>query len=173
MAAPADLVDIVRDLPTTAFAGEAFRHLSPGTSPLSGHGAWVNGGRWNPPLSFPVLYLALSEEVARAEFRRMARKLGEPIGTFLPRELHRYEVSLVDVVDLRDADARRAVAPNDRRLTADPPTLCQAIGFAAHETGREGLLVASATGAGLVLPVFYGRLGSTSYVRPTTFATWS
>lgn len=162
----------MRNLPTTTFAGEGFRHLSPGLSPLSGHGAWVHGGRWNQPASYPVLYLAVSEDTARAEFRRMARKLGEPVRTFLPREIHRYDVSLVDVVDLRDGADRRAVGLSDRQLRADPPTLCQAIGFAAHELGREGILVPSATGVGLVLPVFYGRIGSSSYVRPTGFAIW-
>lgn len=168
-----DLVDVVRGLPTTGLSGEAFRHLSPGLPPLSGHGAWVNGGRWNPPASFPVLYLAESEAVARAEFRRMARKMGEPVGNFLPRELHRYEVRLVDLVDLRDQDTRIAVGLSERVRRADPPTVCQAVGAAAHEVGREGILVPSATDQGLVLPVFYGRIGSSSYVRPTGFAIWS
>lgn len=166
------LLDVVRALPVTVFTGEVCRHLSPGVPPLSGHGAWVNGGRWNPPGSFPVLYLALSEETAKAEFRRMARKLREPPRSFLPRELHRYEVSLVDLVDLRSEDARREVGLSERQLRLDPPTRCQAIGLAAHEAGREGILVASATGVGLAMPVFFGRLRPTSYVRDVGFDVW-
>lgn len=170
--ADAAFLDVVRDLPTTDFVGEAFRHLSPGLPPLSGHGAWVHGGRWNPPGRFPVLYLALSEDTAKAEFLRMVRKLHEPPARFLPRALHRYDVSLVNLLDLRDEEARLEVGLTVRTLRADPPTLCQAIGTAAHEFGHEGILVPSATGVGLALPVFYGRIASTSYVRDLGFDTW-
>jgi RES domain-containing protein len=46
--------------------------------PLDGRFAADRGGRWNPPESFPVVYLCGSIEVARANvYRRLA---GQPYG---------------------------------------------------------------------------------------------
>jgi RES domain-containing protein len=160
-------------LGATSFVGDAFRHLSPGIQPLSGHGALANGGRWNPPGSFPVLYLALTEDTAKAEFHRMADKLGQPAGDFLPRQLRQYDVNLTALLDLRDLSNRRALRLTNAVLRADPPSFCQAIGVAAHELGLEGILAPSATGNGTAMPVFFGRLRAGSWVRDAGYETWT
>jgi RES domain-containing protein len=43
--------------PRTSLSTTAVRHLSPKHNPGSGEGARINGGRFNPPESFPTLYL--------------------------------------------------------------------------------------------------------------------
>lgn len=53
-----DLVQRVHDLGPTAFSGTCFRHVSGQRNPLSGVGARLNGGRWNP-VGLSTIYLAI------------------------------------------------------------------------------------------------------------------
>ena len=52
----------------------AFRHVAEGRHPLSGAGARVHGGRWNPPDSVATLYLALEPATVVAEFHWLAAR---------------------------------------------------------------------------------------------------
>ena len=85
------------------FQGLAYRAHDPRWSfkPLSGEGAAVHGGRFNPR-GRSALYLALDPIAAVKEASQsFARK-------FEPCVLCTYEVDCEDIVDLRTAEARRA-----------------------------------------------------------------
>jgi RES domain-containing protein len=151
---------------------EAFRHVAEGRHPLSGVGARVHGGRWNPPDSFATLYLALERETAIAEFHRLAARQLRMPEDFLPRRLYRYEVALTAVLDLRQPDARDVVELSDAELQDDDATACRAIGDAAQYSGLEGILAPSATRVGTVLAVFFDRLRADSYLHDLDFERW-
>jgi RES domain-containing protein len=113
---------------------------------LVSEGARINGGRWNPPNSVATLYLGLSRGTVIAEFNRLATKFGLATAAFLPRVLYRYDIVIIDALDLRVDDARAALGLDDQALSVDPPDLCQQIGEAAITCGREAVLAPSATG---------------------------
>jgi RES domain-containing protein len=139
---------------------------------MSGEGARIAGGRWNPKGSFAVLYLGLDEATVVAEFHRLAVKQRLAPADFLPRILFRYEGELHDLLDLRDEGALKAVGLTHSDLLADDAAACQEVGEAAFVAGREGILAPSATGAGGVLAVFLGRLGGESSLRDVASELW-
>jgi RES domain-containing protein len=157
----------------TPFTGQAFRHLAHDHHPLSGIGAQIHGGRWNPPESFSTLYLALDHETTIREFYRLAKRQSRDPEDFLPRRLYRYDVTLAALLDLRDPAIRAALQLNDVELRSNDPTKCQQIGESAHHLGLEGLLAPSATGEGVVLAVFFDRLHADSKVRDLDYEPWS
>jgi RES domain-containing protein len=65
-----DLGERVSCAPRRAFKGDGYRQQSPRYEPLSGEGARLQGGRFNPPNSFSVLHLCTTRACAVAEFRR-------------------------------------------------------------------------------------------------------
>jgi RES domain-containing protein len=70
--------------------------------PLDPSFAAERGGRWNPPSSFPVLYLCASHGVARANVRR--RFAGLPYGVLDLRPDRRPALVETDVVEHRAVD---------------------------------------------------------------------
>jgi RES domain-containing protein len=88
------------------FSGDGWRHLSPRHDPLSGQGARLHGGRFNPAGSFPVLYICRTRQCVVAELRRLGER--QPIGVegLLPRHLYRYGIRLDRVLDLTDDAVR-------------------------------------------------------------------
>lgn len=139
---------------------------------MSGEGARIQGGRWNPPNSFPVLYLALDRATAAAEFYRRAEREGRPPADLLPRRLYRYRVELDGVLDLPDPDGLGKAGLSLTAVSSDHLSSCQAVGDAAHYLGFEAILAPSATGAGRNLAVFFDRLRPGSTVDPLDFETW-
>jgi RES domain-containing protein len=139
---------------------------------VSGEGARIIGGRWNPPDSFPAVYLALDVPTVEAEFYRAAARQAVNPAALLPRELHRYEVAMAALLDLRDQDAREAVHLGKDDIRGDDLGACQAIGEAAHYLGREGLLAPSAAGTGVALVVFTDRLRPGSHVNDIAHELW-
>jgi len=108
-----DLNEVVAGLDrlsTTAFDGQAYRHVSVGRDPLSGEGARLVGGRWNPPGSFAVLYLGCDVATVVREFERLAIKQGRAVDEFLPRDMFTYELRLQHVLDLRVGEHVRTAA---------------------------------------------------------------
>jgi RES domain-containing protein len=150
----------VATAPRSSFAGTLYRHQAPQYDPRSGEGARINGGRFNPPDSFPVLYLCETRPCAVAEFRRLARIHLVGIEGFLPRVLYQYELDLDRVLDLTDADTREQLSISITELTDDDWSLCQTIGTESHASGDQAILAPSATGVDRVLAVFPELLGS-------------
>jgi RES domain-containing protein len=157
--------------PLVPFAGQAWRHQAPGYNPRSGEGARQSGGRFNPPRSFPVLYLCLSQLCAVAELRRLAAR--QPIGLdgLLPRHLYVYDALLDRVLDLADASTRNHVGVQLDALVDDDWTTCQILGVAAHALGTQAIRTPAATGVGEVLAVFPENLG-VSTLEPRLAEEW-
>lgn len=156
-----------------ALSTQAFRHVAHDRHPLSGAGARLHGGRWNPPDSFATLYLALERQTTVSEFYRLAARQGRAPEDFLPRRLCRYEVTLSAVLDLQDLTARASVDLGEAELKANDATRCRQIGEAAHYLGLEGILAPSATGEGTVLAVFFDRLHADSQIRDIDHEPWT
>lgn len=166
------LVEAIDRLDPVPYRGEAFRHLAPRWHPLSGGGARIQGGRWNPPESFATLYLALQRPTAAAEFHRMAARIGRSPEDFVPRRLYRYRLDLQAVLDLTAERAQLPQALAELDLQACDLKATQAVGEAAEQLGREAIKAPSATGTGDVLAVFIDRLLPDSAVEPLDFETW-
>ncbi|MFI0844493.1 RES family NAD+ phosphorylase [Mesorhizobium sp. IMUNJ 23232] len=80
------------------FAGKLYRALNPvyAREPLSGRGAELYGGRFNPK-GVPALYLSLSVMAALREVNQ--------VGNLQPTTLVSYDAEIVDVFDSRDEAA--------------------------------------------------------------------
>jgi len=167
-----ELLARIDALPETSFHGDAFRHIAAGRHPLSGAGAKLHGGRWNPPESFSVLYLALEQETTVREFYRLAERQSRAPVDFLPRRMYHYEVKLCALLDLRGSHARECLDLSGGALAAEDPVRCREIGECAHYCGREGILAPSATGQGDVLAIFFERLRPDSEVRDLGSTEW-
>jgi RES domain-containing protein len=163
-------IDAIEPVP---FAGGAFRHLAHDYQPLSGIGARIHGGRWNPPESFSTLYLALDRETTVREFYRLAKRQGRDPRDFLPRRLYRYEITLATLLDLRDPATCTALQLSDSELRSNDATKCQQIGESSNHLGLEGILAPSATGEGAVVAVFFDRLHADSRVRNLDYEPWA
>ena len=163
-----ELLERIDRIAPVGFVGEVVRHIAPGYLPLSGEGARIHGGRWNPADSFPTLYTALSRETMLDELERAARRQGLTVADLLPRVEVRYAVGLHRVLDLRDPDALTRVGLEPADITADDWSACQAVGEAAHHAGFEGIVAPSAA-SGEVLVLFLDQIaaGSTLDVRST------
>jgi hypothetical protein len=146
--------------------------------PLDGRFAAERGGRWNPPESFPVLYLCRSVEVARSNVYRKLE--GQPYG---PEDLlpetgpvlvratvpeDRY-LNVVTDAGCRDAGLPRTY-PLDSRRRIVPWRRCQPIGLRAWEGGLPGIAARSAATDGEELAYFGRRRLRRGAVRP--FAEW-
>lgn len=152
---------------------QAFRHVAHDRHPLSGSGARLHGGRWNPPDSFSTLYLALERETTVNEFYRLATRQGRAPEDFLPRRMYRYEVALSAVLDLRDPAARASLNLSDPELRANDASKCRQIGESVHYLGLEGILAPSAAGEGTILAVFFDRLHADSQIRDVDHEPWT
>lgn len=157
--------------PLAAFSGEGWRHLSPRHDPLSGEGARLNGGRFNPAGSFPVLYICRTRPCAVAELRRLGERHAVGVEGLLPRRLYRYDIRLDRVLDLTDAGVRGKVGLGLEVLTGPDWAACQELGETAHALGVQGLLSPSAAGVDDVLAVFVHHIGLGT-VEPTLVEEW-
>jgi len=161
----------VADAPRSAFAGTGWRHLGPLHDPLSGEGARLNGGRFNPPDSFAVLYLCTSRPCAVAEMRRLGERQGIGVENLLPRVLYRYEIQLERVLDLTAAEDARRVGISRQVLTGPDWSECQALGVVAHALGIQAIRSPSAAGVDDVLAVFVQHIGIGT-VEPSLAQEW-
>lgn len=155
----------------SSFAGEGWRHLSPNYNPLSGEGARLQGGRYNPPGSFPVLYLCSTRPCAVAELRKLGERQAIGVEGYLPRHLYRYAVDIEGVLDLTDPGIRSAIGIGHEVLVDPDRTACQELGATAHALGIRALLVPSATGVDDVLVVFVQHVGL-GRLEPTLAEEW-
>lgn len=171
--AAGELAARIRRVGLDPLSATAFRHVAAGADPRSGLGAKIHGGRWNPPDSWPTVYLGFSEATVRAEWARAASRQGLTLDDFLPRDLYELELELAEVLDLRDPAARNAVDLPDQALRAPDQAFCRRIGAAAHALGAEGVAAPSATGEGDIVAIFLDRLRATSLIEPRLLETWT
>jgi RES domain-containing protein len=93
------------------------------------------------------------------------------------RFLLRAQVTVNDVVDLRDQSTRFALGLSDEELFSrvDDYSGCQRIGHVAHQLNRHGVLAPSATGYGETLALFVEFLSPAEMPRrvgePISWAT--
>jgi len=157
--------------PLAPFAGEGWRQLSPRYDPLSGEGARIHGGRFNPPGSYPVLYICLSRPCAVAELQRFGTRQAIGVEGLLPRSLYRYEIALDRVLDLTNDDVRASVGLGLDVLAGPDRTACQELGSTTHALGAQGICSPSATGVGDVLAVFVQHVGL-GHLDPQLLEEW-
>jgi RES domain-containing protein len=138
-----------------------YRHTALRRDPLSGVGARLAGGRWNPKGLFAALYLAQPARACMGELERAAASQGWTVPEMLAagRTLHKISVTNARLLDLRTADNLRAVGLADTDIVDDDWGACQTVGHAAWFLGLDGVLAESATGQGLVVTAFEARLG--------------
>lgn len=153
------LVQRVDSLGTSDFSGRTFRYTTASRDPLSGAGARLNGGRWNPADIFATVYLATPEAAVIGELDRAAAALGTSAEVMAPGRfrLHTVDVNALPVLDLRSAAARDEVGLTLDDIEDDDWTACQAVGEAAWFLGFSGLIAPSASGHGHVLAAFEVR----------------
>jgi RES domain-containing protein len=166
------LIAQLEAFPRTAFQGTCYRHAAPGYAPLSAEGARLHGGRWNPPNSFPVIYLGLDKRTVAREFYRLAARQGVPAEELLPRSLHAIKVGLTTVFELDTAQLGQ-LGLSVADIHGDDPDKCQEVGDAAHFLAAEGIVAPSATGMGRVLALFWDRLNPESRVEATGLESWT
>jgi len=146
-----DLVDL---------ASVGYRHQAPGFNPRSGDGARRFGGRYNPPRSFPVIYLCLTKCCVAAELTRQAVRQSVQVEDLLPRELWSIATDLERVLDFTEDSVCVAAAVGPADLVRPGHGFTQQIGEAAHERGIQAIKSPSATGVDDVLALFPENLGS-------------
>jgi RES domain-containing protein len=155
------LLDAVNTIGPATWSGRSFRYTTARRDPLSGEGARLHGGRWNPPDLFPVIYLAVPESTCMLELERAATDNHIDVETQLqvPYNLHTIDVNEIPVLDLRvdQARANLGLEPND---AIGPWEACQPVGHAAWFLEFAGVLAPSATGSGLTLALFEHRTTS-------------
>ena len=144
------------------FAGEAWRQQAPAFDPRSGEGARLHGGRFNPPNSFPVLYLCETRACVVAELRRLGERQAIGVANLLPRDLWRYDLQLERCLDLTDAAVLHDANIEPAGLAEPSWVHTQEIGTAAHALGVQAIRSVSATGVDTIIAVFIENLGLSS-----------
>lgn len=153
--------ELVATAPKVGQAGEAFRHMAARwDDPLSGEGARIRGGRFNPPDSYPVIYLCTTRPCTIAELRQLGQRQMIGVEGLLPRVLYRYETSLDQVLDLTSPATLEHLGISAQQVTGADLAIPRQIGESAHATGAQAVKAASATGVDQVLAVFPELLGS-------------
>ena len=146
----------------TALDSVGYRNQAPGFDPRSGEGARRLGGRYNPPRSFPVIYLCLTRPCVVAELTTQAARQGVQVSDLLPRELWSVATTLERVLDLTDMVVLDTLGVDAEYLVRPDHAFTQQIGEAAHERQFQAIRSPSATGIDQVLAVFPENLGATT-----------
>lgn len=137
----------------SALSVTGYRNQASGFDPRSGDGARRFGGRFNPPHSFPVIYLCTSRPCVVAELTRQAQRQGLVLDDLLPRELWRITVELTKVLDLTHRGTLETLDIDPADLLRDDRQLTNEIGEAAQEHRFQAIRSASVTGVDDVVGV--------------------
>lgn len=132
----------------------AYRNQAQGFDPRSGDGARRFGGRFNPPHSFPVLYLCVTRPCVAAELTRQAARQSLSVESLLPRELWAISADLTKVLDLTSPTVLDALAVAPEDLVREDLRVTRDIGEAAHEHAFQAIRSPSATGVDEIVAVF-------------------
>lgn len=135
MPAPSELCTAIDALGDTPFTLTAFRHTAPGRDPLSGTGARLFGGRWNPRDRAATIYLAEPIESCIGEFLRMADGQGKGAASFLTRDVHSIGLDGVRLIDLRTEAALNSVCLALTDIASEYWEPCQSVGAAIELLG--------------------------------------
>jgi RES domain-containing protein len=135
-----------------------FRNQASGFDPRSGEGARRMGGRYNPPRSYPVIYLCTTRPCVVAELTRQSNRQGLAPDAFLPRELWHTTSSLTKVLDLTEPSTLAELGFSSADLVRDAVQLTRAIGEAAHDHGFQAIQAPSAAGVDQIVAVFTENL---------------
>jgi RES domain-containing protein len=143
--------DLAQELDIEAYRVAGPRHTTP-KEIVSGMGAYLAGGRWNPVGEMKVVYLSHEPETAAKEALEHFRYYGLPISTALPKVIVAVRVKIERSLDLTapaiGADLPipmpELLADDWRALMAkDVEPASQAVGWAAFAAGFQGVRVPS------------------------------
>lgn len=162
-----ELVQRIDQLGATDWSGTTHRYTTARRDPLSGAGARLNGGRWNPPDIFATVYLGTPLTATIGELERLASSQGSSADRMLsvPYLLHEIAVANLSVLDLRNTDAFDRLGLTEGDVSDEDWTACQAVGHAAWFLGLGGVLAPSASGSGFVLAAFETQAAAHLSVR--------
>jgi len=180
---PADrLRSVLTAAPLISFSGHSYRIVEElwRHDPLSAVGAFENGGRYNPPRAFPVLYTAGSRITVLRETQALFDTADGHLAD-APRNpdlLLTLDVALHAVLDLTQSDLCAQLGTSCEELASATPsrfilnargrtTPTQDLGVACYASERiSALKVPSAAHpSGHCLDIFPGRLFTGEYVR--------
>src|SRR5581483_865884 len=159
--------DLARELDMEAYRVAGPRHTI-STDIVSGMGAFLAGGRWNPVGQMKVVYLSHEPETAMKEALEHFRYHALPISTALPKVIVAVHVKIERSLDLTDSaigadfpiPISELLAEDWRAMMAkDVEPASQAVGWAAFAAGFQGLKVPSKPDpTGMNLVIFPERL---------------
>jgi RES domain-containing protein len=127
------------------------RHTTP-EDIVSGIGAFLAGGRWNPIGEMKVVYLSQEPETATKEALEHFRYHGLPISSALPKVMVAVSVRIERLLDLTNPTLTRGlpvamselIAQDWRALLSrNRESASQTVGWAAYAAGFQGLKVPS------------------------------
>lgn len=167
--------DALYKVQTAPIQGTFFRYIRTRYSdePLSMHGSFENGGRYNVAKLFGALYLGFDRETCEAEVSQgIAAGVQFKAGAFTAWS---YDADLQTVVRLDDPGIQNEleIQPSDITVQGDHWTASE-IGEHLHKRGVEGIVAPSAQQQdGLCLDVFLDRVKARSHVTPKEkLGTW-
>jgi RES domain-containing protein len=142
---------------------------------VSGIGAKINGGRWNPKGSFPSVYSSLTPETALAESRAHFEYYGLDFAEAMPFVLTSLQIKLARVVDFNGKTSNSQIKSVFEEIKEEDwrqknhngrLSLSQKLGEEVYGLGFEGLLVPSFAIENTVnLVIFPEHLRKRSWVR--------
>jgi RES domain-containing protein len=119
---------------------------------ITGLGAKISGGRWNPKASFPVLYTSLTPETALAEIKAHYDYYELDFADATPTVLTSIDVDLHHVLDITNGRVRTGLRISLKRMKGEDwrkinrnnqISLTQSLGRKLKEEGFEAILVPS------------------------------
>jgi RES domain len=145
--------------------------------------AQQHGGRWNPPNSWPTLYLNADMATVHAQVRHMfVGRAVDPDDLDDDAPIHLAAATLPNrqrVADVVSSEGVAAVGlgpayPLDRNGNPEPHAVTQPIGVAVHEQGLRGVWCRSAAFVGEELAWFPARraIPHPHWDQPRPFGAW-
>jgi RES domain-containing protein len=182
MSTARDLTRAIAGLTPVSVSGRYYRVTSKARVSRAFEGSPA-GGRWGPVGGFRVIYLGDNYEgVVIETHRHVVDTTEDPVAPPRALGLIACDVEVTNIVDLTTASARFAVGLSDPAVLYSEPQdpssgaaylACQQVAQGAHQLGRHGILVPSATHRGHTLALFADHLTEAELPVPVGgVATW-